>query len=209
MVSKVLVFLVLLGVSTGIATLFWRQEARYVLPTPVPANYRPVGVNQLISLPAALSPLDKPVFLHFFNPDCPCSRFNLRQFKELVGQYGSRVHFVAVMPVNEADLEAARQKYGLAIPAVADPDWKLAEACGVYSTPQAVIVDRAGRLYYRGNYNQSRYCTRKNTAFAKMALDSILSRAPSPSFSLFATRAYGCGLPDNAADRSPFYDFLP
>ena len=209
MVNKALVFFLLLGVSTGIAVLFWRQELRYVLPTPVPADYQPVAVNQPVFLPATLSSLDQPVFLHFFNPDCPCSRFNLRQFNELVGQYGNRVHFVAVLPVNKgAELETAKQEFGLAIPAIADPDRKLAKACGVYSTPQAVIVNQAGRLYYRGNYNQSRYCTRKNTAFARMALDSILNRVPAPSFDWLATRAYGCGLPGSAVDIPLRYDFL-
>jgi len=40
-----------------------------------------------------------------------------------------------------------------------DADGSLAKMVGVYSSPQAVIVDTRGALYYRGNDNLARYCT--------------------------------------------------
>jgi hypothetical protein len=77
---------------------------------------------------------------------------------------------------------------------VTDAHQKIAEACGVYSTPQAVIIDRDNKLFYRGNYNASRYCTSKATNFAELSLIALLNKRPAPVFSIAATQAYGCEL---------------
>src|SRR5882762_8640971 len=81
----------------GIIGLFWHNEWKYSLPTPVPTGYRNVPPGTKVGLQALQTgAIKKPVFLHFFNPDCPCSRFNMPHFRELVKKYGDRVTFVAV-----------------------------------------------------------------------------------------------------------------
>jgi hypothetical protein len=72
----------------------------------------------------------------------------------------------------------------------------IAAACGIYSTPQAVLLDEHLRLYYRGNYNASRYCTDENTSYAKIALAALLNNSSGIIFNPLALRAYGCSLPD-------------
>ena len=84
-------------VFLGIALLFWRNEWIYNLPTPIPEEYRAVSLGTRIDLPGDLKSGSKPLFLHFFNPDCPCSRFNMTYFKALVKQYGCQVDFVIVV----------------------------------------------------------------------------------------------------------------
>ncbi|WP_431212739.1 hypothetical protein ACQ86N_44925 [Puia sp. P3] len=74
-------------------------------------------------------------------------------------------------------------------------DSAIARECGVYSTPQAAIIDAGHKLYYRGNYNKSRYCTNKKSDFARLALEDLLSNHPDLSFSPYAVKAYGCQLP--------------
>ena len=64
-----------------------------------------------------------------------------------------------------------QDKFGLDIPVLFDSS--LAKACGVYSTPQAVLIDNNQNLYYRGNYNRSRYCTRQK----KQAMPNLPSKA--------------------------------
>src|SRR6201990_3221518 len=140
--------------------LFWYNEWVYSLPTPVPADYKFIAVNQHISIAEKLK-VDpkKPVFLHFFNPDCPCSRFNLPHFRELVKKYGSQVTFVAVPMImlgHDYTDEEIREKLQVDIPIWREPG--VAEAVGVYSTPQAVVINTRNDLHYRGNYNKSRYC---------------------------------------------------
>ncbi len=131
------------------------------------------------SPPAAL-------LLHFFNPGCPCSRFNLDHIRELTRTYGERVNIVAVLEEDSTDtLIDGFRRTGLPIQAVVDSNRTLATAVGVYSTPQAVILDTRGTLIYRGNYNSSRYCVDRRTEYARIALDyratSFVLRYPQTS----------------------------
>ena len=118
------------------------------------------------------------------------------QFRALVQQYGERVSFaIVVMSPKKFTAAQLQEKFNLPhiIPVVQDS--ALAAACGVYSTPQAVLIDRDNRLYFRGNYNRSRYCSDEKTGFARQALDGLLNRNYSLTFSPMALKAYGCQLP--------------
>ncbi|MBT1690364.1 TlpA family protein disulfide reductase [Dawidia soli] len=201
---KVLVGLLLLAVSGSVALLFWSQELKYVMPTPVPAHFVSPAVNR----PVDLTLLDgyqpgKPVYIHFFNPDCPCSRFNLKHFHALANQFGNRVQVFAVIPAY-ADPGRAREMIGTdndSVVILQDHADSLASICGVYATPQAVVIDAQRRLYYRGNYNKSRYCTTKDSNYAERALRALVAGQAAPQFGPWATQPYGCELPD-AEDRS-------
>ncbi|RYE17791.1 MAG: AhpC/TSA family protein, partial [Sphingobacteriaceae bacterium] len=95
---KVFVFSWLFVLAAGLIALFWYNEWQYSLPTPVPENYQPVSFGQQIAPDGKLVfKNNKPVFLHFFNPDCPCSRFNIKHFKALVKQYGNQVNFAVIL----------------------------------------------------------------------------------------------------------------
>jgi hypothetical protein len=134
------------------------------------------------------------VFLHFFNPDCPCSRFNIPHFKTLIRKYGDKLSFAVVVINNRLYTEKQiQEKFDVDIPVSFDST--LAAACGVYSTPQAVLLDAGRRLYYRGNYNKNRYCADTRTNFAQMAIDSLLGQVTRPLFPGIALKAYGCELP--------------
>ncbi len=194
--KKTLVYSCLLVFFSGIAMLFWFNEYRYSLPTPVPENYAVVHVGSVIDLEGKIKQArSKPLFIHFFNPSCPCSRFNIPHFRSLVKQFGSSVNFMIVVLSNHASYTESeiQNKFELTIPVLFDKS--IAVSCGVYSTPQAAILDADHKLYYRGNYNKSRYCTNPNSDFAKMALDSLVKKNSAPTFSALATLAYGCQLP--------------
>ena len=108
----------------------------------------------------------------------------------LLDRFAREVTFVAVVAIaGDAPADC-----GLAMPHVVDRGAAIAKRLGVYSTPQAVLLDGDGRLVYRGNYNTSRYCTEPTTQFVRLALESVLQRraiAPEPE----AGVAYGCALP--------------
>ena len=187
----------LVVIGAGIVYLFWYNEWQYSIPTPVPQNYQAVHTGTRIQLKEipGIDQNRKPLFLHFFNPDCPCSRFNITHFKSLVKEYGSRVNFVVVALNKQAHYteQDIQHKFDLAIPVVFDSSY--AAACGVYSTPQAALLTTDRNLYYRGNYNRSRYCTDKKTNFAQMAIDSLLHQSRQPYWGQAATKSYGCELP--------------
>lgn len=189
---------------TTVACLFWYNEWKYQLPTPVPAGYKAVPNGTKIDLAdSVLNRHQRPVLVHFFNPSCPCSRFNVNVFAGLVRKYQSRVDFAVVLVTGNTAYNAAdfESKYGLHVPVLHDQT--LAGRCGVYSTPQAVVLDQNHRLYYRGNYNSSRYCINESTSFARIALDSVLTHVPAPFFDIAATRSYGCSLQSCAKPSNP------
>jgi thiol-disulfide isomerase/thioredoxin len=177
--------------------IFWQQEGKYALPTPVPAHYNPPKTGQYINISDKLfTMVNKPVFIHFFNPDCPCSRFNAPHFNSLVKKYGNQITFAVVVLNKAKDYTAAQiqDKFSFGVPVLFDTS--IATLCGVYSTPQAVLLDGAHKLYYRGNYNRSRYCTEVSSSYAQIAIDSLLNNKAQPQFNHFALTAYGCQLPN-------------
>jgi len=209
---KKLIFISWLGlIFGGIIALFWYNSWKYQLPTPVPENYVSVNNGTLIKLPPEIllrsqaaskqtrlpesdHRQNKPVFLHFFNPDCPCSRFNLPHFKSLVKEYGHEMDFIVVVMNNTRYTTAqVKEKIGLDIPVSFDTAF--AKSCGVYSTPQAVILTKDSQLYYRGNYNKNRYCTDKKTNYAQMAIENLLGNKQGKILDKYALTAYGCQLP--------------
>lgn len=179
-----------------IAALFWYNDWVYNLPTPVPENYTVVNAGETVLLDRNIKreTNDKPLFLHFFNPACPCSRFNMAHFKSLVKQYREKMDFqIVVMSNNEYTEKEIQEKFDLRIPVLFDTS--ISVLCGVYSTPQAVIITADQRLYYRGNYNRSRYCSDKKTEYARMAMDALLQKNPAEVFDQYALKSYGCQLP--------------
>lgn len=194
--KKVMVIIWLMLLLSAIGALFWYNEWVYHLPTPVPPNYRPVSQGKIIKLNGLLeADHSKPLFIHFFNPDCPCSRFNISNFKSLVKQYGRQVNFVVVVMNNKYYIaKQIQDKFDLNIPVLFDAS--IATSCGVYSTPQAVLLDSERKLYYRGNYNSSRYCTDEKTSYAKIAIKGLLNDHSKLIFDQLALRAYGCRLPN-------------
>ena len=193
---KAAVVFVLTIIFSAIFGIFWYQEIQYLLPTPVPENYRVVRPDEVIRFDSVLIPQQyaRPKLLHFFNPDCPCSRFNLAHFRSLSEEYGKVIDFYVVVAAKKK-VSSAKKLIGKNVTIVIDEDQKLAVACGVYSTPQAAIVQTSNKLYFRGNFNRSRYCVDKNSNFVQMALDSLISGKHPPQFIELATQSYGCSIP--------------
>jgi hypothetical protein len=181
--------------------MFWYQDWRYSFPTPRPEGLLQPPLGTLMAVAQLLpgrAPQDssRPLLVHFFNPNCPCSRFNVDHIQELNRIYQGRVNFIAVLEEDTTDkLVAGYQKLGLPFQAVVDSSGAIAQALGVYSTPQAAILDPRGALVFRGNYNSSRYCTDPASQYARIALDAFLAHKPPPAMEPAALIAYGCPLP--------------
>ena len=184
------------GILISIGWIFWKTELVYSLPTPIPYKYKEISRGCKISVNESFSFIDnKPILIHFFNPECPCSRFNVPHVLKLIQRYGNKINFAMVVINNKSKYSEndIQKKYGIHIPISFDQS--IAERCGVYSTPQAVLIDESNRLYFRGNYNRNRYCTSKESEYVKMAIDSLLTNISNPEFSIQAVKAYGCSLP--------------
>lgn len=188
------------------AAVFWAQDWRYSLPTPRPAALVQAAPGTVLALPRQVNELriaapGKPVLLHFYNADCPCSKFNLDHVRTLARHHTGRALVIGILQLEPGDsrsVEHGVQRLGF--PAIADFDGKIAAACGVYSTPQAVVIAGDGRLLFRGNYNASRFCTSRATEFARLALEAAVNAQTITETPAVATVAYGCPLPTAAKD---------
>ncbi len=181
--------------SVSIRTLYL-EDIRYSRPTPIPKNYVQIAESEQIVPPHQyLVARGKPLFLHFFNPECPCSKFNTEHFAELVRKYQKEADFIVITPHSIDSTLDSMHKWGIDIPVYVDETGKIAKTYGVYSTPQAVIMDSTGKLFYRGNYNKSRYCSLKSSEYARIALEAILRKEKIPDLPLLARIAYGCEFP--------------
>jgi hypothetical protein len=197
--------LFLLFSSSAIAFIFWHQEIRYSLPAPVPAGYQQILPMEEVNVSGLLPSLSnsKPTLIHFFNPLCPCSRFNTQHFKSLVAAYGQQVNFIAVVPADDL-VEEARTYFPDKLTVVADSNEAIAQACGVYATPQAALLTPDSKLYYRGNYNKARYCTQAQSNYAQLAIEDLLAGLPAKAYGVLATQSYGCSLDERGLGFNPF-----
>lgn len=194
MLRKFIAAAFVIAVLLTIGAMFWWTEVQYLLPTPVPEGYQEVYVNEKVyPEDSPGEQLERPVFYHFFTTNCPCSRFNLTHFNSLRRHYGDSVDFVVVIPA-EDDLSKARPYFEGETRIIRDVNQEFAVALGVYSTPQAVLINTNHQLYFRGNYNKARYCTDPLSNFAQMALDSLHAGVQPPKFGPLASIAYGCGI---------------
>lgn len=194
----------------AIGFIFWQQELQYIGPTPQPVNYQPVEIGTPINIKDLELSTDKPLFIHFYNYDCPCSRFNAKEFRNMVIRYKNDINFLALVQSSSDNVQAKDdfiKKYDLGIPVKEDKNGRLAEQLGVYSTPQAVII-KNNKIVYRGNYNKARFCTSRNTKFAELALEAIVNNESVPVFPEIAYMAYGCELPSNTSNQNTLLNFF-
>ena len=195
------------GLIGAIFASFWWQEWQYLLPTPVPKGYQEVFVGKKIPQSVISEVIlhrkndrseQKPIFLHFFSPFCPCSKFNIAHIDYLVERYGEEIDFYAII-FNDSEYEMEfidfSEKYNVPISTILDKNNTIASSCGVYATPQAAILTKEGKLFYKGNYNVSRYCNNRDTNFAEQAIGALLEGKNPPDFGELASKAYGCELP--------------
>lgn len=183
---------------SGISYTFWHYTLKDFLPTPMPKNYEARAVADQIALgPHGLKESSKPTLYHFFNPDCPCSRFNLEHIHWLIENYSAQIAIRVVLQVEDStyNWQELEQDLGLGVPYIVDYNGELSKACGIYATPQAAVLTAENTLYYRGNYNRAKYCTDPRTSYAQQAIDSLLANKPPPMMGVTATQSYGCQLP--------------
>jgi peroxiredoxin len=200
-IGKLILFtMLMISTVTLMGWIFWEQELQYSLPTPVPANFVDVKAGDTVDLKNDLAMREnKPALLHFFNFDCPCSRFNMKEFERMAHKYKGEADFFVVIQSEEEDaVEQFQNKYELDIPAVLDKDGVISKKCGIYATPQAVLLDKNSAIYFKGNYNKARFCAKKETRFAEIAMDYLLKNEPLPLFMQYAvSEPYGCSLPSD------------
>lgn len=189
----------LLGAVAIAATILWLQDGRYGLPTPRPDGLPEVPAGASLPWPADVADLmqpERPTLLHFFNPDCPCSRFNLDHVRSLWSRHGHAVDFILVLECDEPP-EADFDIDGLPVPILHDTSGELADLAGVYSTPVAVILDQDHAVSYVGNYTTTRFCVDPAGQTVRRVIEQLLGEAPLDGGPIASREPFGCQLPSD------------
>lgn len=201
MKARIVIFTaVMLIVLTVIGIIFWEQEVKYAMPTPVPSNFVDVQIGDKLDLaPHVNLNSGKKTLLHFFSSKCSCSRFNMKEFERISRKYEEEIDFyVVIQSEDENALRDFQKKYELDLPTILDRNGTISDICGIYATPQAVIIDEKSNLYFKGNYNKARYCTRKETRYVETAISYLLVDEQLPlDVAMGMTQPYGCTLPSD------------
>ena len=120
--------------------------------------------------------------LVFTSADCPCLGAHLDRLRELAAAYAPRgVQFVAVdseVGVTRETAAAEARNLALPFPLLVDPGAGLANAVGAEYATYSVLVDREGRVRYRGGIDSDKRKIHDDaTPFLREALDDALSGA--------------------------------
>jgi hypothetical protein len=150
-----------------------------------------------------LSPAGPAGVLFFITNDCPIANSYAPEIQRICGDYaGKGVSCTLVYSDLSLDSAAIRQhhdeyRYPESIPAVKDTGHRLADSTGATITPEAVLVDRKGKVLYRGridNFYAGLGKPRRQVTEHDLrdALDEVLAGKP---VTHPQTQAVGCYIP--------------
>ena len=93
----------------------------------------------------------------FISTDCPVANYFQPTLRRLGAKHREAgVRFVMVHPDPGVSAEAARkhaEEYSVEAPVALDPKFEMASRLAAEYTPEAVLVDRGGKVHYQGRVN--------------------------------------------------------
>jgi hypothetical protein len=137
--------------------------------------------------------------VHFWDPDCPCSRFNEVHVKKIIADYkGQNVEFTVVVRGQtqevrtERKLQAQQVFNDVAVKEVIS-DWPVDK--GPPSSPAVGVMNNDGELVYFGPYSLGARCTQDKGQFVEKVLDGLSTKKTSINKKQLNTLAVGCFCP--------------
>lgn len=136
--------------------------------------------------------------IHFWNPDCPCSKFNEVHVKKIISDYSDKnVAFSVVVSGKSAEQRKersllAKQVFNLAAVKDIRSDWPMEK--GPPSSPAVAIMNKQGKLVYFGPYSLGARCSPEKGKFVEKVLDRLKDEKLSQKKQL-NTLAVGCFCP--------------
>ena len=188
-----------------VVAIFWFEQFQFYRPVSLPENFQEVNVNDTIVLNNLLfntkEKETRSVFIHFFDTSCKFSRINIEHIRLFTKKYKKSFSFYVVVS-GEHDqnfIDTFKTKFQVPefVRLISDKSCTVAKECGVYSTPQAVIINPNHTLYFRGNYNsQTGLCTPANIGNSSpaIAIRYKINDSPSPNFPPYMVQPWGCEL---------------
>lgn len=141
----------------------------------------------------------KPIsVVHFWNPDCPCNRFNEVHVKKIISDYADKnVQFTIVVSGKNTKLRKLREERARKIfshSAVKNiySDWSMDK--GPPSSPAVAVINSSGELVYFGPYSLGANCSADKGKFVEKVLDQLKDEKQRQKKQL-NTLAVGCFCP--------------
>jgi thiol-disulfide isomerase/thioredoxin len=153
---------------------------------------------------------DKANALFFVTNECPISNSFAHEIARICADYKSKGIDCALVDVDPAltgdQVRQHAQEYGHGdYPKIVDRRHELVRATGVTVTPEAAVIDRAGKVVYRGRIDDSYAALGQprrpaKNADLRNALDAIVAGRP---IETAETKALGCYISDFAVHSQP------
>lgn len=117
------------------------------------------------------------VVVHFWDPDCLCSRFNNSHVQSLIDDFGTKgVKFLIVLNAASEQQEDAWQKGRTLFPsATIISSRALGLPTPIPASPSTAIVDSQGQLAYFGPYSLGGLCLSSDEGFVETILSTLLA----------------------------------
>jgi len=130
----------------------------------------------------------RPVLFFFVSPFCPTTKAFVKEMNEITTAHADKVstYFVECDPEVGRDVAIEHATLsGFQAPVLLDADQQLTRHLGARITPEAVLLDAAGRAFYRGRINDLYLAPTKRQRSAtmhdlRMALTALLAGKPAP-----------------------------
>src|SRR5687767_14864307 len=139
------------------------------------------------------------VVLEWLNPGCPFVKrlYDEKAFQALYDKYsGKDVAYFAIQSgsgTTPEKLKKFAEENGIKYKLLADTDAAVAKSLGAKTTPHMFVVDKEGKLAYRGAIDDDPDGKKKEgrTNYVSKALDELFAGQP---VSIPETKSYGCGV---------------
>ena len=137
--------------------------------------------------------------VHFWNPDCPCNRFNESHVKKIITDYAEKnVQFTIVVSGQSAKVRNQRYEQAKEIfshPSVKEirNDWPMQK--GPPSSPAVGVLNSDGELIYFGPYSLGARCAPDKAKFVETVLDGLYKNKARANKKQLNTLAVGCFCP--------------
>lgn len=146
-------------------------------------------------------PATRAVALVFITPDCPIANYYQPTLRKLSDEFAERsiplylIHSDPDVTADAAKRHAA--KFEIAAPVILDHDQSIARRVDAKITPEAIIVDRAGQILYRGRIDNfyEALGRKRRAATVHDFRDALAAVAEDRPVTTPVTKALGCHIP--------------
>ena len=139
------------------------------------------------------SKLNTSYFLHFWQPDCSCNRFNRSHVNDIAAKYREKdfqlITIVRPHPDynNQQLINMAKDEFDSIV--LIDKSQQFSGKARIPAAPAAAVIDKQGKLAYFGPYSDSTFCGLGGTDFVGRVAN-LLVKGEKPS--IINTMVLGC-----------------